>query len=69
MTLGHTILACDEKAVLETFEHEYIHVRQYEWFGPFFVPAYFFESGWQWFRGNHPYYDNRFEVQARKYAD
>jgi hypothetical protein len=64
MTFGHTILACDERAWDETFEHEWIHVRQYQWFGPFFVPAYLCESAWQWFRGRDPYYDNRFEKQA-----
>jgi hypothetical protein len=67
MAFGHTILAKDERAWLSTFRHELIHVRQYQWFGPFFVPAYFFESFWQWCRGRHPYLDNRFEVQARKY--
>lgn len=67
MTLGHTILARDERAWLSTFRHELVHVRQYQWFGPFFVPAYFLESLWQWCRGRHPYLDNRFEVQARKY--
>ena len=67
MTIGHTILARDERAWLTTFRHEFVHVRQYQWFGPFFVPAYFLESLWQWFLGRHPYVDNRFEVQARKY--
>jgi len=67
MAVGHTILARDEQAWLSTFRHELVHVRQYQWFGPFFVPAYFLESFWQWYRGRHPYLDNRFEVQARKY--
>jgi hypothetical protein len=68
MTVGHTILACNEWIWRETFEHEFVHVRQYQWFGPFFVPAYLFESFWQWIRGRNPYLDNRFEVQARKYS-
>lgn len=68
MTLGHTILACDEQAYKLTFSHEYVHVRQYEWLGPFFIPIYFGESAWQWCRGRRAYIDNRLEVQARKYA-
>ncbi|MBU6173132.1 MAG: hypothetical protein KGQ60_04975 [Planctomycetes bacterium] len=68
MTIGHTILACNESIWRETFKHEFVHVRQYQWFGPFFVPAYLLESFWQWIRGRNPYSDNRFEVQARKYS-
>ncbi|MCU0713489.1 MAG: hypothetical protein MUC43_15625 [Pirellula sp.] len=67
MTLGHCILAVDRESWRETFSHEWIHVRQYQWFGPFFVPAYFMESAWQWFRGRDPYRDNRFERQAYKW--
>lgn len=68
VTLGHTILACDERGMNESLSHEMVHVRQYQWFGPLFVPAYFLESGWQWLRGNDSYLDNRFEVQARRYS-
>lgn len=67
MTLGHSILAVDREAWHQTFTHEWIHVRQYQWFGPLFVPAYFIESAWQWFRGRAPYMDNRFERQAYKW--
>jgi hypothetical protein len=67
MTLGHSILAVDREAWHQTFTHEWIHVRQYQWFGPLFVPAYFIESAWQWFRGGDPYMDNRFEKQAYKW--
>ncbi|MFN7291828.1 MAG: hypothetical protein ACK5T6_14660 [Pirellula sp.] len=64
MTLGHCILAVDRESWRETFSHEWIHVKQYQWFGPLFVPAYFIESAWQWVRGRDPYRDNRFEKQA-----
>ena len=64
MTLGHCILTVDELAYYETMPHEWVHVRQYQWFGPFFVPAYLLESAWQWMRGGDSYLDNRFEKQA-----
>lgn len=64
MTLGHCVLASDEDCWRGTFAHEWVHVRQYQWLGPFFVPAYVLESAWQWLRGRDPYLDNRFEKQA-----
>jgi hypothetical protein len=68
ITFGHVILAIDRDAFERTFEHEWIHVRQYVWWGPFFLPAYVVESVWQWFLGNDAYMDNRFEVQARQWS-
>ena len=68
LTLGHIILAADSASFDETFEHEWIHVRQYLWWGPFFIPAYFFNSLWRWSRGQGIYIDNDFEVQARKWS-
>ena len=68
ITFGHTILAADREAYESSFEHEWIHVRQYIWWGPFFIPAYLVNSLWHWARGSDRYIDNDFEVQARKWT-
>jgi hypothetical protein len=44
--------------------HEQVHVRQYERWGPFFVPAYLASSLWQGLCGRHLYRDNHFERPA-----
>jgi hypothetical protein len=67
ITLGHVILAADKTSFESSFEHEWIHVRQYEWWGPFFIPAYLLNSGWHWLRGDGSYFENAFEKQARKW--
>ena len=67
LTLGHTILATSEESFAQTFSHELVHVRQYIWWGPLFLPAYGLNSGWQWLRGRDAYLDNAFEKQARRY--
>ena len=64
MTLGHTILGRTEAALDITREHELVHVRQYERWGPFFIPAYLLFSLVQWLRGKSAYRDNPFEVEA-----
>lgn len=64
MTLGHVILAVDRSALEQLRLHEQVHVRQYEWWGPLFVPAYLLASLVQLLRGRHPYRDNPFERQA-----
>lgn len=64
LTLGHVILGVDEEA-LELFRsHELIHVRQYERWGPLFIPAYFFSSLAARLKGKDSYLDNRFEAEA-----
>jgi hypothetical protein len=40
ITLGHVVLATTESALKKTRSHERVHVRQYERWGPFFIPAY-----------------------------
>jgi len=69
VTLGHVVLACDEAALAATREHERIHVRQYERYGPLFLPAYFASSIFALFRGGHVYFDNRFEAAAFAHAE
>lgn len=66
LTLGHTILATSEETYFATWEHEWIHVQQYERWGPVLVPAYLLSGLWQRMRGRDAYWDNPFEVEARE---
>jgi hypothetical protein len=45
-------------------EHELVHVRQYERWGPLFVPAYLLCWLVQMLRGKSGYWDNPFEREA-----
>jgi hypothetical protein len=64
MALGHVVLAQTSDDLESAYEHELVHVRQYERWGPLFVPAYVAASAWQKLRGRHPYWDNPFEREA-----
>jgi hypothetical protein len=64
ITLGHVVLGCDEPTLIRTRRHERVHVRQYERWGPLFIPAYLACSIWLGLRGYNAYLDNPFEVEA-----
>lgn len=64
ITLGHVILGLNGEWLDVVRKHEQVHVRQYERWGPFFLPAYGLSSLWQFVRGRRPYRDNWFERQA-----
>lgn len=64
LTLGHVILGCCAADLDGARAHEHAHVRQYEWLGPLFLPAYLAASGWALVRGHSAYRDNWFERQA-----
>jgi hypothetical protein len=64
LTLGHVVLCADEETLERWRSHELIHVRQYERWGPFFIPAYLFSSLAARLKGNDSYHDNRFEAEA-----
>lgn len=64
ITLGHVVIGCDRASLIATRTHERVHVRQYERWGPLFIPVYLGCSVWLWFRGGHPYLDNPFEQEA-----
>ena len=64
MTLGHAILGRSEAAVDLSWEHELVHVRQYESWGPLFVPAYLGCSLVLWLQRRDPYRENPFECEA-----
>jgi hypothetical protein len=64
ITFGHVILAISESQLAGVRGHEHVHVRQYERWGPFFLPAYLLSSAWQLLCGRCMYRDNMFEVAA-----
>lgn len=64
ITLGHTVLSVDELDE-RTFQHELVHVRQFERWGPLFLIIYPAASAVAKIRGQHGYRDNRFEIAAR----
>ena len=64
MTIGHVVLARDAASLQRCLSHELVHVRQYERWGPLFVPAYFIASVAAALAGGDPYRDNGFEREA-----
>jgi hypothetical protein len=66
MTLGHVILGRDVLCLDLCRSHEQAHVRQVERWGVAFLPAYVAASLIAWRRGEHYYYDNWFERDARR---
>jgi hypothetical protein len=67
LTLGHVVLGRDPENLERTRAHERVHVRQYEVWGPLFLPAYGLSSLLAAVRGRHYYSDNHFERQARQH--
>jgi hypothetical protein len=64
MTLGHVILGRDQSCLDHSRDHEHVHVRQYERWGPFLLPVYLLAGAVLFFRGRDPYLDNPFEREA-----
>ncbi len=64
MTLGHVVLGRSDAALEICREHELVHVRQYERWGPLFGPAYVLCCLALWAAGRDAYRDNPFERQA-----
>lgn len=69
MTLGHTILGQTKNGLRIVRKHEQVHVRQYERWGPFFLPLYLGWSAYLWAKGKDYYRLNPFEVEAYKVDD
>lgn len=63
-TLGHTILGQSEASLDISHDHEMVHVRQFERWGPLMGPAYLMASLVLWLAGRRPYRDNPFEREA-----
>ena len=66
ITFGHVILGTHAQELQRLRAHERVHVRQCERWGPLFLPAYALAGVWQWMRGRRAYWDNPFEVEARR---
>lgn len=64
LTLGHVVLGRTEAALDVARRHELVHVRQYERWGPLFIPAYLLCSLVLFVRGRDPYRENPFEIEA-----
>ena len=64
LCLGHVIIGQDRACLDHARDHEHVHVRQYERWGPFMLPAYLLSSFLAWWRGDNFYLDNRFEREA-----
>lgn len=64
MTWGHVVFGQNEFALNVTRRHERVHVRQYERWGPTFVPVYLLCSAWLFLRRQDGYRGNPFEVEA-----
>jgi len=64
ITFGHVILGISESTLAAVRPHERVHVRQYERWGPLFLPAYLLSSAWQAACGRCAYRDNVFEREA-----
>jgi hypothetical protein len=64
ITLGHVVLGQPPAALDLSYEHELVHVRQFERWGPLMGPAYLLCSLILWLRGRRAYRDNPFEGEA-----
>jgi len=64
VTLGHVILGRNPTELALLRAHESVHVRQYERWGVFFLPAYALSSVWEVIHGRGCYKSNYFERQA-----
>jgi hypothetical protein len=64
ITLGHVVLGRDQQSLTLTRSHERVHVRQYDAWGPFFIPAYLLAALWGFVSGTGIYRGNFFERQA-----
>ena len=68
ITCGHVVLGCDSCSLEATRAHERVHVRQYEIWGPAFIPAYLVAGLWALVAGSGAYRGNYFERQANQPA-
>jgi len=64
MTLGHVIYGRTPFDLDRTRDHEWVHVHQYERWGPFFIPAYVICSAWLTIKKRNAYFENPFELEA-----
>jgi hypothetical protein len=63
-TFGHVVVGRSERYLDACRPHQLVHVKQYERWGPLFVPTYLTLGLAMWCCGKRPYYDNPFEREA-----
>jgi hypothetical protein len=68
ITFGHLVLGLDDHALDTLRAHETVHVRQYERWGPLFLPAYVLAGARARLQGRRAYLDNPFEREACVHA-
>ena len=66
ITIGHVILGRNHGTLTRYRNHEHVHVRQYERWGLLFPILYVLASFRALLTGKRFYWDNVFEVEARK---
>lgn len=69
LTLGHVILARNQACLERSRAHERTHVKQFEQWGVFLLPAYMLAGQWARLRGLDPYLHNPFEQQAYRESE
>jgi hypothetical protein len=65
ITFGHIVLGRDRMSLDAARDHERVHVRQCEVWGPAFIPAYVLAAFWALVKGTGAYAGNYFERQAQ----
>jgi hypothetical protein len=66
ITFGHVVLGRHKEALSRTRIHERVHVRQYELWGPAFIPAYLVAAMWGFVTRAGVYHGNFFEREAMR---
>ncbi|MDA8106619.1 MAG: hypothetical protein M0Z71_14735 [Nitrospiraceae bacterium] len=64
IAIGHVVFGRNRDSLIRCRNHERVHVRQYERWGPLFPFLYLLSSAAALVRGLDPYRDNRFEREA-----
>jgi len=64
ITIGHVIFGRNRDSLVRCRNHERVHIRQYERWGPFFPVLYLLSSAMAIIRGEDPYRSNIFEQEA-----
>ncbi|MEN9982780.1 MAG: hypothetical protein RI918_749 [Pseudomonadota bacterium] len=67
ITIGHVILGRNHGTLKRWRDHEHIHVRQYERWGLLFPMLYILASFQALCSGKRFYWDNVFEIEARRF--
>jgi len=66
MAIGHVVIAERSSLTRRILTHELAHVRQAACWGVLFPVVYLAASGWALARGQDAYWNNAFEIAARK---